>query len=119
VDIERLLSSKSKLIVQGRNGIIQAHGLCGVNQELARSSSVPKWEQRAREKRAHTLYETLGLKYLLRCQLSRRELIHVTPDPRFSRLNGTHQRMFAAMKVLGGVLVLRRIATAHVPALQA
>jgi hypothetical protein len=45
---------------------------------------------------------------------SRHDLIHITPDPRFSRFDGTHKRVFGSVKVLGGVLVLGRIAASDV-----
>jgi hypothetical protein len=44
------------------------------------------------------------------------ELVHVTPDPFFSRLNGTDQRMVSFVKMLGCMLVFGRVATAHLPA---
>jgi hypothetical protein len=52
-------------------------------------------------------------------QLSRNQLIDVAPDPCFPGLNGAYQRVFGCVKVLGGVLILRRITTAYVSALQA
>jgi hypothetical protein len=42
------------------------------------------------------------------------DLVHVTPDPGFSRLDRANQRMERFVEVLGGVLVLGRIATADV-----
>jgi hypothetical protein len=47
------------------------------------------------------------------------QFVHVAPLPAFSRLDRTHDRMFRPVKMFGGVLVLRRIATADVPAFQA
>jgi hypothetical protein len=47
------------------------------------------------------------------------DFVDVTPDPVFPGLNGPNQRMFAAVKVLGGVLVLRRIAAIYLSAGQA
>src|SRR6266852_28673 len=46
-------------------------------------------------------------------------LIHVTPLPIFPRLNRLHDRMLRRMKMLGRVLILRRIATTHMPARKA
>jgi hypothetical protein len=46
-------------------------------------------------------------------------LIYIAPNPRFSALNRPHQRVLSLMEVLGGMLVLRGIATADLPALQA
>jgi hypothetical protein len=46
-------------------------------------------------------------------------LIHVTPDPFFSRLNRAHHGMAALMKMFGSMFVLRRIAAAHLPAYHA
>jgi hypothetical protein len=40
-------------------------------------------------------------------------LIHITPNPFLSRLNRAHHGMMDMMKMLGGMLVLRRIATPH------
>jgi hypothetical protein len=51
--------------------------------------------------------------------LTGHQFVHVAPDPLFSRLDGTHQRMPRGMKVSRGVLVLGGIAAAHVPAFQA
>src|SRR5579864_525962 len=48
--------------------------------------------------------------------LSRKDFVHVTPDPTFSRLNGANQGVRAGMEMFGGVLVLRGIATTHVAA---
>ena len=48
-----------------------------------------------------------------------KRLIHVTPRPVLAPLAGTHHRVLASMKVLGRVLILRTIATTHVPASQA
>src|SRR5208337_1480049 len=50
---------------------------------------------------------------------SRIDLVHVTPDPALAGLDGAHQRMRCAMKVFGGVLVLRGIAASHMAAFQA
>jgi hypothetical protein len=44
------------------------------------------------------------------------DLVHVTPDPAFSRLDGADQRMLRFMEVLGGMLVLRRVAAANMAA---
>src|SRR6478752_6651982 len=55
----------------------------------------------------------------LRRNLTRRDLIHVAPDPRFSWLNGTDKWMLGAMIMLRRMLVLRRVTAAHVSAFQA
>jgi len=55
----------------------------------------------------------------LRRQLAGFKFVHIAPDPRLSRFNRADKRMFGAVEMLGGVLVLRRIAAAHVPARQA
>jgi hypothetical protein len=34
------------------------------------------------------------------------DLVHITPDPAFSRLDGANQRMLGFVKMLGGMLVL-------------
>ena len=47
------------------------------------------------------------------------DLICITPDPGFARLNGPHQGMFGVMKVFSGVFVFRGIAAGHVAADQA
>jgi hypothetical protein len=52
-------------------------------------------------------------------QLSGRNEVHIAPDPSLSRLNGAHERVFRMMKVLGGVLVLRRVAAANIPTFEA
>src|SRR5271157_1403620 len=52
-------------------------------------------------------------------QFSGIEFVHVTPDPALAGLDGAHQRMLRAMKVFGGVLVLRGIAAAHIAAFKA
>lgn len=44
------------------------------------------------------------------------QLVHVTPDPSFSRLDGTDQRMLSFVKMLGCMLVFGRVATANLPA---
>jgi hypothetical protein len=43
-------------------------------------------------------------------------LIDVAPKPVFTRLDGFHDRVLRGAKMLGGVLVLRGIAAAHVAA---
>src|SRR5271166_5090337 len=50
------------------------------------------------------------------CKFARLDLIDITPDPGFSGLNRAHERMLGVVKVLGGVLVLGRVTTAHLPA---
>src|SRR5438093_612569 len=52
----------------------------------------------------------------LRTQL---HLIHVAPAPVLAWFEGPDDRMLHAVKMLGGVLVFRRIATAHVAASEA
>src|SRR5262249_44482128 len=46
-------------------------------------------------------------------------LVDETPSPVFAGLQRTHDGMLGAMKMLGGVLVLRGVAASHVPALHA
>ena len=46
-------------------------------------------------------------------------MIHVAPDPLFPGFNRAHEGMFALLKMLGSVLVLRRVTASDVPALQA
>src|SRR5688572_15399806 len=55
----------------------------------------------------------------LRCQLSRKNLIHITPHPRLAGLGGADQGVLGGAIVFGRVFVLRRIAATHVTALQA
>jgi hypothetical protein len=43
------------------------------------------------------------------------DLVHITPNPAFSRLDGTNQWVLRFVEMLGGMLVLGRIAAAHVP----
>jgi hypothetical protein len=52
-------------------------------------------------------------------KFARFDLIHVTPNPGLPRFNGTNQRVLGFVEMLGGVLVLGRIATTDVPANQA
>jgi hypothetical protein len=47
------------------------------------------------------------------------DFIHITPDPGLSRLDGAYQRMLGLMKVLGGVLIFGRVATAYMSTNQA
>jgi hypothetical protein len=49
----------------------------------------------------------------------RKQLINVAIPPVFSRLERANHRMLARVIMLGGVFVLRRIATTHVSATQA
>jgi hypothetical protein len=51
-----------------------------------------------------------------RHKLARLDLVHVTPDPAFSRLDGANQRMLRFVEMLGRMLILGRVATANVPA---
>src|SRR5258708_21960484 len=46
-------------------------------------------------------------------------LVHEAPAPIFARFQGPHDGMLRRMEVLCRVLVFRRVATTHVPALQA
>jgi len=50
------------------------------------------------------------------CKFARLDFVYVTPDPGFSRLDGADKRMGRLVKMLGGVLVLRRVATTDTPA---
>src|SRR5579863_2262299 len=52
-------------------------------------------------------------------RLIKHEFVDVAPAPAFAGLDRLNDRVLAAMKVLGRVLVLRGIATAHVAADQA
>jgi hypothetical protein len=47
------------------------------------------------------------------------ELIYIAPAPAFARLDRFHDRVFHSVEVLCCVLVLRRIAAAHLAAYQA
>jgi hypothetical protein len=47
------------------------------------------------------------------------DFVDVTPDPALSRLNGSYQGMFAAVKMLGGMFILRRVTATNLPAAQA
>jgi hypothetical protein len=49
----------------------------------------------------------------------RLDLVHITPDPGLPWLNGADEGMRGFVEMLRGVLVLGRIATAHVSANQA
>src|ERR1700687_4034223 len=44
------------------------------------------------------------------------DLVHITPDPTFPRLDGADQWMLCLVEMPGGVLVLGRVAAAHMPA---
>jgi hypothetical protein len=44
------------------------------------------------------------------------DLVDITPDPRLTRFNRTNQRMLHFLKVLGRMLVLRRVAAAYMSA---
>src|SRR4029079_9466350 len=52
-------------------------------------------------------------------QLARDELVHVTPHPRFPRLDRAHKRVARRLKMPGRVLVFRRVATTDVAAFEA
>ena len=45
-------------------------------------------------------------------------LVDVTPDPVLSRLEGLNDRMVGGVEMLGGMLVLRRVAAANMPTRQ-
>jgi hypothetical protein len=47
------------------------------------------------------------------------DLVHITPNPAFSRLNGANQRMLRFVEMLGRMLVLGRVAAANVSASEA
>jgi hypothetical protein len=47
-----------------------------------------------------------------------REFVDITPNPGFSGFNRAHERVLGMMKMLGGVLVFRRITAADIAALQ-
>jgi hypothetical protein len=49
-------------------------------------------------------------------EFARHDVIDITPDPSLAGFNGTNQGMFCRVKMLGGMLVLGRIAASHVPA---
>lgn len=69
-------------------------------------------QNRSQESRAHR-------NQLLPAQLSRKDLVHVAPHPRFSRFNRADEWVLAAMEMLGRMFIFRRIATADVAAFQA
>jgi len=52
-------------------------------------------------------------------QFARLDLIHVTPHPMLTRLNGPYERVTDLLIMLGRVPVLRRVATSDVAANQA
>jgi hypothetical protein len=47
------------------------------------------------------------------------DLVDITPDPRFARFNRANQRVLYLLKVLGRMLIFRRITTAYVSAYEA
>jgi hypothetical protein len=47
------------------------------------------------------------------------DLVHITPDPAFSRLDRANQRMLRFVEMLDRMLVLGRVATPHVSAREA
>ena len=49
-------------------------------------------------------------------ELSRLDLVDITPDPRFARFDRANQRMLHFLEVLGRMFVLRRVATTYVSA---
>jgi hypothetical protein len=50
------------------------------------------------------------------CSLAQKDFIHIAPTPVLPGLERLHDRMFRLVKVLGGVLVLGRVAAADVAA---
>jgi hypothetical protein len=56
---------------------------------------------------------------LVAAEFAGRKAISIAPNPGLTRLNGSDKGMFRAMKVFGRMLVLGRIATAYVTALEA
>lgn len=52
-------------------------------------------------------------------KFARLDLVHVTPDPAFSRFDGANQRMLRFVEMLSRMLVLGRVATANVSASEA
>src|ERR1039457_3772546 len=44
----------------------------------------------------------------------RLDFVHITPDPRLPMIIGTDRKVLRFVEVFGGVLVLGRVATAHV-----
>jgi hypothetical protein len=44
------------------------------------------------------------------------DLVDITPDPRFAGFDRANQGMFHFLEMLGGMLVFRRVTTAHVSA---
>jgi hypothetical protein len=48
-----------------------------------------------------------------------RQLIRVAPNPALAGFDGAHQRMTGLLEVLGGMLILRRVATSDMTAAQA
>jgi len=59
------------------------------------------------------LAESLGI------QFPGLDLVHIAPNPRFSRLNRADQRMIDFVKVFGRVFILGRVAASHMAARQA
>jgi hypothetical protein len=49
----------------------------------------------------------------------KKKLVHITPDPFLAGLKRLNKRMAGGVEVLGRVLVGRRVAAAHVPAVKA
>jgi hypothetical protein len=73
-------------------------------------SAVPNWNagEVIAKIGGNTLNEAcFGFRRNLCRNLSRREFIHIAPDPCFSGFNRADERMFAAMEMLSRVLVLR------------
>jgi hypothetical protein len=51
--------------------------------------------------------------------LTRYDFVEVAPDPRLSGFYGADEGVSRLVEMPGGVLILRRITTAHVPAFEA
>ena len=52
-------------------------------------------------------------------QFTSLDLVHIAPDPGFSRFDRAHERMFGVVEMLGRVFILRRIAAGRMSADQA
>jgi hypothetical protein len=91
-----------------------------VTRVISRMAVVPKalmpdtsdWSSGCRNQGLRT--QNLRTQDLRNQDLGKKHLIHIAPLPALSRLERTHDRMFALMEVLSGVLVLRGIAAAYV-----
>jgi hypothetical protein len=89
---------------------ISTNGSYPRKKRTSDTSAVPNWNVGEGMEEEHA--EMLSIKVVLdfdgnlRRDLSRRQLVHIAPDPRFSRLDRADERVLAAMKMLGRVLVL-------------